>query len=57
MTKYLSENEDVLETFWNFYLNPDKIDIKHVLAEMQSFYKWLSERIHNVHAIGDYRMG
>ena len=53
-TKYLNENKDVLEVFQNFYPNPNEIDTNHVVAEMKSFYKWLSERIHNVYAVGDY---
>jgi hypothetical protein len=52
-TNYLNDNKDALKTFRNFYSNPDKIHIKHVVAEVKTFYKWLSERIHNVHATGD----
>ncbi|CAG8559082.1 12670_t:CDS:2, partial [Ambispora gerdemannii] len=29
-------------------------EIKRVAAEMKSFYKRLSERIHNAYAVGDY---
>ncbi len=53
-TEYLSTHKDVLEIFQNFWPNPNEIDTKHVVVEMKSFYKWLSERIHNAHAIGDY---
>jgi len=53
-TKYLNANKVVLETFRNFYPNPNEIDINHVVAEVKSFYKLLSERIHNAYAVGDY---
>ncbi|CAB4434208.1 unnamed protein product [Rhizophagus irregularis] len=53
-TKYFSTHKNVLEVFKNFWPNPNEIDTNRVVTEMKSFYKWLSERIHNAHAVGDY---
>ncbi|GES96014.1 hypothetical protein GLOIN_2v1572576 [Rhizophagus clarus] len=53
-TDYLKANKDVFETFQNFYPNPKEIGVNHVVAEMTGFYRWLSERIHNGYAVGDY---
>ncbi|RIA96322.1 hypothetical protein C1645_815488 [Glomus cerebriforme] len=53
-TKYLEKNEDVLESFQKFWPNPTEIDTKRVVTEIKSFYKWLSERIHNAYSVGDY---
>ncbi|CAG8682598.1 7901_t:CDS:1, partial [Ambispora gerdemannii] len=53
-TRYLDNRKDVLEIFQNFWPNPSEINSKRVAAEMKSFYKWLSERIPNAYAVGDY---
>jgi len=53
-TDYLKANKDVFGTFQNFYPNPKEIGVNHVVAEMTGFYRWLSERIHNGYAVGDY---
>jgi hypothetical protein len=43
-----------LETFQNFWPDPNEINTNNVVNEMKSFYKWLSERIYNAYAVGDY---
>ncbi|GBC02380.1 hypothetical protein RclHR1_00460018 [Rhizophagus clarus] len=53
-TKYLSEHKVVLDIFRNYWSQPSKIDISHVVTEIKCFHKWLSERIHDAHVVGDY---
>ncbi|CAI2169119.1 5443_t:CDS:2, partial [Funneliformis geosporum] len=44
-TKFF-ENKENLKIFQNFWSKPDDIDIERAVDEMQSFYKFLSEKIH-----------
>ncbi|CAJ0748113.1 22581_t:CDS:2 [Entrophospora sp. SA101] len=54
--KYLEENPKLLETFQKFWKHRQNqtipIDVNFVAGEMQTLYKWMSERIHNVNARG-----
>ncbi|CAJ0855866.1 9569_t:CDS:2 [Entrophospora sp. SA101] len=55
--KYLEKNPKLLETFQKFWKHRQNqtitIDVNFVAGEMQTLYKWMSERIHSINARGD----